>query len=191
MSAPAPHSSTVHAPSHAVTRPLFSLDAGWLFLIAGIAVIAATVLIPAAADLDEAYWQRNKALAIERHRLDRLERYGQYLSAVQRGDEDVTLSLMATQLNRSPVSRVPLTPVIEPGRTNASPFPSLEPDPLQLPDRLPLQKHPSMLLRLTTNDHQRLWLMAAGVVCMLIGLLPPVVRRWDRDEDEPGEVAEQ
>ncbi len=175
--------SALHAPSHTVTRPLFRFDAGWLFLIAGITALAATVLIPAAADLDEARWQRNKALAIERHRIERLERYGQYLAAVQRDDEDVTLTLLATQLNLSPVARIPLTPVADPGRTNASPFPSLEPDPLRLPERSPLQEHPSILLKLTTSDHHRLWLIAGGVLCTLIGLLPPVVRRWDRAEE--------
>lgn len=179
----APAVAAVHAPTVAVKRPLFRLDAGWLFLAAGVAVIAATVLIPAAADLDEAHWQRNKALAIERHRLERLERYAQYLAAVQRGDEDVVLSLMATQLNRSPIARVPLTPVSEPARTSASPFPALEPDPLTLPERMPLQKNPSLLLRLTTNDHHRLWLIAGGVFCVLIGLLPPAVRRWDREDE--------
>ncbi len=168
----------VHQPSHAVTRPLFRLDAGWLFLTAGLALVATTVLIPAAADLDEARWQRDKALAIERHRLDRLERYGKYLAAVQRADEEVVLSLMATQLNRSPVGRVPIMPVDEPARTSASPFPTLEPDALVLPERYPLQQRPSLLLRLTTSDHHRLWMIAAGVLCVLVGLLPPAKREW-------------
>lgn len=170
-----------HPPSHTVApthKPLFRLDPGWLFLLAGLTLVASTVLIPAAADLDEARWQRDKALAIERHRLDRLQRYGKYLAAVHRGDEDVTLSLMATQHNRSPVGRVPLMPIAEPGKTSASPFPTLEPEPLVPPERTPTQQHPSLLLRLTTNDHHRLWLIAAGVVCVLIGLLPPAVRNW-------------
>lgn len=173
--------STVHPPSHQVTRPLFRLDAGWLFLIAGIALLGATVLVPAAADLAEAEYQRNRALAIERHRLDRIERYGQYLAAVQRGDEDVRLSLMAMQLNRSPVDRIPLMPDPEPAKTSASPFPALEPPPLTMPERADSQKDPSILTRLTTNDHRRLWLIAGGVVCVLIGLLPPIVRKWDAE----------
>jgi hypothetical protein len=173
-----PRKSAVHGPSHEVARPLFRFDPGWLFLIAGIAAVGATVLVPAAADLDEARWQRNKALAIERHRLERLDHYGKYLAAVQRADEDVVLSLTATQLNRSPVGRIPLLPVPEPGRTSASPFPALEPGPLKEPDRLPLQRNPSLLQRLTTSDRHRLWMLAGGMLCMLIGLLPPVIRRW-------------
>ena len=34
--------------------PLFRLDAGWLFLAAGLALLAATVLIPAHDDLQQA-----------------------------------------------------------------------------------------------------------------------------------------
>lgn len=176
--------STVHGPSHAVTKPLFRLDPGWLFLIAGIALVGSTVLIPAMNDLDEARWQRNKALAIERHRLERLERYAQYLAAVQRQEEDVVLSLMATQLNQSPAARVPLMAETDPSRTTASPFPGLEPPPLEDPERSPLQRRPSLLLRLTTSDTHRLWLIAAGVVCMLVGLLPPSVRKWGGEDEE-------
>lgn len=159
-----------------IPRPLFRLDAGWLFLLAGLAVLAVTVLIPATRDLEEARWQRNRALAIERHREQRLNRYGQYLSALQRGEEDVVLSLMATQLNVSPVGRVPLLDEGDPGRVNASVFPSLEPDPVELPANPEAARKPSILTRLTTNDHHRLWLLAGGVVCVLIGLLPPVMR---------------
>lgn len=172
----APHRHEVADDAAPALRPLFRLDAGWLFLLAGLAVLSVTVLIPAARDLEEARWQRNRALAIERHREQRLNRYGQYLSAVQRGEEDVVLSLMATQLNVSPVGRVPLLDEGDPGRVNASVFPSLEPDPVELPARPDADKKPSILTRLTTNDHHRLWLLAGGVVCVLIGLLPPVMR---------------
>jgi len=185
-----PPPPTIHAAARARPRPLFSLDAGWLFLIAGIAVVGATVLVPAAADLEEARWQRNKALAIERHRSERLERYGKFLAAIQRSDDDVVLSLMATQLNRSPTARVPLTPVAEPGRTSASPFPMLEPEPLEMPARARLHEKPSLLMRLTTDDHHRLWMLAGGMVCMLIGLLPPVVRRWPAGANESATTGE-
>jgi hypothetical protein len=170
---------TVHAPSHELAprpRPLIRIDPGWLFLMAGLALVAATVLIPAGNDLEDARWERNKALAIERHRVQRLERYGQYLAAVHRGDEDVMLSLVATQLNMSPIERVPLMAVPDPLDTSASPFPALEPEPLVLPPKPRPDTAPSLLTRLTTDDRHRLWLIAAGVVCILIGVLPPLAR---------------
>jgi hypothetical protein len=153
-------------------RPLIRLDPGWLFLIAGAAVVACTVLIPAQRSLDNAGWERDRAKAIENHRVERLERYAAYLDALNRGDESVLLSLAATQLNMSPEDRVPLTQPDDPSLTSASVFPPLEPPPLDLPPRPEKAKTPSLLERLTIGDTSRLWLMALGLICMVWGLLP-------------------
>jgi hypothetical protein len=153
-------------------RPLIRLDPGWLFLIAGATVVACTVLIPAQRSLDNAQWERDRALAIENHRVERLERYAAYLDALGRGEESVLLSLAATQLNMSPEDRVPLTLPDEPALTSASVFPSLEPPPLNLPPRPEKARSPSLLERLTIGDTSRLWLMALGLICMVWGLLP-------------------
>lgn len=174
MAMPTVHAPHIAASSRPRPRPLFRLDAGWLFLIAGLAVVSATILIPASLDLSESRWQKDKALAIERHRQTRLERYGQYLAAVQRGDDDLMLSLMATQLNMSPAARVPLMPPEDPRAVSASPFPGLEPEPIDLPERPAWESNPSLLVRLTTNDRHRLWMLASGAVCILIGVLPTI-----------------
>ncbi|MBY0311483.1 MAG: hypothetical protein K2W85_05395 [Phycisphaerales bacterium] len=155
-----------------LSRPLIKLDAGWLFLIAGLGVLAATVLIPARHDLDLARWQRDRAGAIEKHRLDRIERYGSYLRAVEKDEECVVLTLAAVQLNRSPVDRVPLDVRAEPGNTSASVFADLEPPPPVLPEKPVVSERSSILARWTINDRTRLWLLAGGVLCVLIGLLP-------------------
>ena len=156
--------------------PLFRLDAGWLFLLVGLAVLAATVLIPAQHDLDLACWQRDRAAAIEKHRLTRLEHYGQYLRAVQGGDESAVLSLAAIELNKSPVDRVPLHPRQDPSNVSAAVFPHLEPAPVELPPRPVVSAQSSILARWTIDEHTRLWLLGAGVLSMLIGLLPPATR---------------
>lgn len=172
-----PHPPHAHPAGRAPHRPLIRLDPGWLFLIAGLAIVACTVLIPADADLEAARWERNKALAIERHRLARLDRYGQFLAAVLKGDEDVALSLTATQLNLSPADRIPLMVAPEPLAVSASPFPSLEPPPLELPPPPGAEHPPSMLARLATSDRHRLWLISGGVLCVLIGVLPGIPLR--------------
>lgn len=161
--------------------PLFRFDPGWLFLLSGLAIIAAVSLIPAQHDLQQALWQRDRALAIEGHRLQRLERYAAYLAALRDNDQSVLISLAATQLNVSPVDRIPLEPMGEIARTSASVFPSLEPDPLKLPLKPPAeddsQRHKlSILERLSINDSSRLWLIAAGMLCTLLGLLPATTR---------------
>lgn len=152
--------------------PLVRFDPGWLFLIVGIATIAATVLIPAERDLEKTRWERDKSLAVERQRRQRVTNYGEYLAAVNRQDESVVLSLAAVQLTKSPAGRVPLTDAPDPSRTSASVFPALEPPPLQEPARPWTLRRPSALERWTTATGPRLWLLAGGVMCVLIGLLP-------------------
>lgn len=182
MNDPAESQSLAHEPVSArPPRPLFSariptplvrFDAGWLFLIVGVATIAATVLIPAERDLERTRWERDKALAVERQRRERVTNYGEYLAALDRHDEAVMLSLTSVQLTKSPGDRVPLADAPDPARTSASVFPALEPAPLVEPVKAWTLRRPSALERWTTNAGTRLWLLAGGVLCVLIGLLP-------------------
>jgi hypothetical protein len=159
------------------TGPISRVDAGWLFLVAGLALIVCTVLIPAADDLDEAIWQRDRARALERHRIQRLDRHTVFLEAIDARDPDLILSLASTQLNQIPADRRPLevTAGID---GSASVFPALEPPDLTLPER---KRVDSTLARLTVNPRSRLWLLAAASVSVLIGLLPPATRRSGND----------
>lgn len=52
--------------------PLFRFDAGWLFLVAGAALLCATVLLPAFDDLTDAENSRDAALALEAYQSQRL-----------------------------------------------------------------------------------------------------------------------
>jgi hypothetical protein len=145
------------------------LDPGWLFLLAGLAVLGATVLIPAEDDLAKARWQRDRALAIEAHRAARISRYEEYLAALDNRDPSLVLSLAESQLNQIPADRAPLPGYVPSGTADASVFPSLEPPPFELPER---RRIGSILERWTTDNGSRLWLIAAGAACLLIGLLP-------------------
>ncbi|HVZ33635.1 MAG TPA: hypothetical protein VG963_14485 [Polyangiaceae bacterium] len=165
-------SSSEEAARPFLPKALVGLDAGWLFLLVGIVTLATTIIIPAQEDLKQADWQRDKAVAVERHRHERVKRYGDYLAAVNRGDECVVLSLLATQLNKSPADRVPLDPPNDPSTTSASVFPGLEPEPFHEPPPPDAGIQPSILQRWTTSDRDRVWLLAGGIMCTLIGLLP-------------------
>lgn len=157
------------------------LDPGWLFLIAGVAIVSATVLIPAQRDRDEARWYRDRVAAVEEHRQQRLQRYDRYLKALRGGDETLVLSLAATQLNQAPENMEPLIAPSKLAARPASPFAALEPEALVLParpERLdPESPNLSMLERWATNERSRLWLLAGGALCILIGLLPMSTRR--------------
>lgn len=149
------------------------LDPGWLFLISGLVILAATVLIPAKNDLDEARFYLDRALAVEKHRLDRIERYVGYLDALDKGDEGTILALAAMQVNKTPDGNVLLMPE-EPSRRSASVFSQLEPPPMVLPER---RVERSRLETWCLSDTPRLIMTAAGAMCVLIGLLPPTLKK--------------
>lgn len=159
-------------PTPVLERAAGWLDPGWLFLLPGLAILAATVMIPAGNDLDEARLAREKALVAEAHSAKRLENYTTYLDALRRGDEPLALALAATHLNLAPEGRTVLAMPDE--RSDANPFPALEPGP---PPQVTLLIPDTVLQRWTNDDRTRLWLTAGGAMCVLIGLLPPTTRR--------------
>jgi len=140
-----------------------------LFLIAGVALLSATVLIPAQRDLDEAQWHAQRAVAVERYRTDRLERYSAFRDALDRRDTPLVLGLLQTQLHLSPVDRTPLVDMAGGGSLSGSVFARIEPrfEPIAAPE--PMR---SALGRLATGERSRLWLVVIGAVLMLVGLLP-------------------
>lgn len=171
MRADADTTSTAAADSG--PRPLF--DPGWLFLIAGLGILGATVLIPAADDLDDARLLRDRALARESHRQERIQRYQGYLGALDERQPTLVYSLAASQLSLMPSDRALIAAPATDARTrSASVFPALEPPPLVLPER---EHHASTLEKLATSSKSRLWLIAGGVVSVLVGLLPGARKR--------------
>jgi hypothetical protein len=150
-------------------RPLFRLDPGWLFLLSGIALVSATVLIPAFDDLRKAEWNRDRARAVENYRKARLSNYSEYLDAARHEDRTLVVSLAATQLNLAPADKQAMLDTTQVGLPPVDIFSPLE----------PAFKHPptpaaprSTLQRWATDSHIRPWLLGAGGLFMLIGLLP-------------------
>jgi hypothetical protein len=160
---------TGNAAEPAPPSPLATLDPGWLFLIGGLVLLAATLLIPAFDDLHEVRWQRDRALAVEEHRLARLERYGNYLGALEREEPALIMSLAASQLNQIPEGREAILEAPLDASSSASVFGALEPAQARLPER---RRVGSLLERLATGERTRPWLFAAAGVCLLVGVLP-------------------
>lgn len=150
-------------------RPIDRFDPGWLFLIAGLVLLGFTVLIPAQDDLAEARWQRDRAVAIEAQRKERLFKHERYLAALESREPTVVKALAASQLNLVPAGTGAIVEVDDPATSNASVFPSLEPAPITLPE---LRRVDSRLGRWARDRDSRLWLIAAGSMMVLIGVLP-------------------
>ena len=166
MSAPTPQSRS-NAPRRG---GLFRFDAGWLFLLSGLVVMCAAVLIPAHDDLASTLYERDRARAIESWHAQRVENYAEYLDALRDGDETLVLSLAAMQLNMIPAGTTPLVTSVRPQATSASVFPELEPA-FEHPDAP--QFYDSALRRWATDSRHRLWMIAGGALLVLFGLLPP------------------
>lgn len=153
------------------------IDPGWLFIIAGMGLIGSSLLIPAVDGLADARHLRDRALAIEQHRLDRILRHEEFLEGLHAKDPTLALSLAASQLNQIPIDRKPMpissesaASLDEPlGLSDASVFPALEPPPLELPTR---QRANSLLEQLVLSPKTGLWVGLSGAVCVLVGLLP-------------------
>lgn len=145
------------------------LEPEWLFLLAGVALVSATVLLPAARDLADLRWQRDVELAAERHQRERLFRHERYALALTARDPRVVRALASAQLNKTPDGRTPLVLA-----SSAQRGPSLEPPPI------PMRARPQGASRLeswATDRHGRLWLIAGGALCILLGVLPRAGRR--------------
>jgi len=157
-------------PRHWITP---SIDSGWLLLLAGVALLAAALLIPAADELSEARWQRDRTIALERAHLERLDRHRTYLEALLADDPGLARSLAVSQLNLVPEDRAAIDSVnvIEP---STDVFAALEPAPPVLPVH---GSSDSTLARLALGSTSRLWLIAIGALLTLIGLLPQSPRR--------------
>jgi ABC-type sugar transport system permease subunit len=147
-------------------RPL--LDAGWLFLVPGLVLIAMTVLLPALEDLEKARFYQQRLALLEQHRLMRLQNYTDYLKLIQQGDESTILSLAAVQLNKAPEGKALLLPAGELASRSADVFARLEPPPMVLPE---WRKNRSTMENLAHDSESRVWVMLVGATLVLLGLL--------------------
>ena len=112
-------------------------------------------------------------------REERVARYQAYLKALQDKDPDLIRGLAAIHLNLLPegVEPMPGSPALT--LLDADPLPALEP----AARRPPPMPTPRSRLETWALDHRtRLWLLAGGSLCMLLGLLPASTRGARRRE---------
>ncbi len=85
-----------------LTKPLVNIDAGWLFIIAGMTMIVAAMIIPPQMQLHDLE-QRVASLRVQEHRShERLRAYSDFLATLEEGDEVLIRRLVAAQLNLIP-----------------------------------------------------------------------------------------
>lgn len=159
-----------------LTRPLFYLDAGWLFVLAGIAVCAAGVLLPAQSDLEALQRQLHQLQSEENRAYARLKAHADFMDQVDRADPSLVRRLAAAQLNMLPEGD---TAVLLASSTS-SPVTSWIENTIDLDIRPPKPKPVSTLGR-WANGPNRLWFFGGGIMAVFVGLiLSPAPMRLKR-----------
>ena len=159
--------------------PLLASAPSWLFLVSGLVLAAATVLIPAERDRAQAAWQHERAQAIEQHARLRVARYEAAIDALDTRDP-VFLAHLRRQLDPDAATPTGSTLLI---RRGGGPLLGL--DPVFEPPAAPRPTN-STLATLVTSNRSRLWIIAAAALCLLLGVLPPAE---DVDPDPEPEEA--
>lgn len=145
------------------------VDAGWLYLLAGTALVSSMVLIGPADDLVQLRYRRDRLGALEDDAIAKLQAYETFLEAIDEADPMLVRRLAAAQLNLIPESSKPIGLIGTELDAHVDDW-IIEtlPPPMEV---APPQVKDSWLRRLSAGP-TRLWAMLAGVILIFIGLLP-------------------
>ncbi len=149
-----------------VTRPLFNPDPGWLFLVAGVALVVSAALIPEAEKVHAMRTQLAAIQAGERHNFARMQACSTFLDDLKAGDHGLVRRLAASQLNLMPRGETALLIA-----TSIDTTPSDWIEASVPPPEFQEGDYPDTLLSRWTLGPQRLWVIAGGVFAIFLGLI--------------------
>lgn len=170
-------SRTSHGEVPRRSRPLFEIDPGWPFVVAGLGLIVAGVLIPAQRDLHELRGSLEVHRALLEHSDRRLDAYDRFLVSVDEAEPQLVRRLAASQLNKMPADERPYLMLPSMNATVSDWIDASE--PLEVPSPAP---YPDTLLSRLATGPRRLWILASGVFLIFVGLVfgPSGARRIPR-----------
>jgi hypothetical protein len=148
------------------SRALFEIDPGWPFVVAGLGLIVAGVLIPAQRDLHELRGSLEVHRALLEHSDRRLDAYDRFLVAVDEAEPQLVRRLAASQLNKMPADERPYLMLPSMNATVSDWIDASE--PLEVPAPAP---YPDTLLARLATGPRRLWILASGVFLIFVGLV--------------------
>jgi len=165
-----------------ITKPFFHFDPGWLFILSGLALCAAGILLPAQADVEALQRQLEQLRDEESRALARLKAHADFLDQVDRADPALIKRLAAAQLNLVPEGDRPVLRAT----SNTAPVTNWVDSTVSFDIRPPKPQPVSTLSRWATGP-QRLWMFGGGILAVFIGvLLSPESRGRFLYEEEAG-----
>lgn len=155
-------------------EPLVRIEPGWLFLVAGLALLVCTVLIPPADDLARLRHQKDRLAAQDQAVTNVLGAYVAFMDAIDQQDPDLIRRLAVTHRNLVPEGAVLLDAPAEGVAASVDRWILATAPP---PPSVGEFKLKDSWLRRLCDGPNRLWTIGAGIVAVFIGLLP--ARRHD------------
>ena len=154
------------APFEARPVPLFRIDPGWPFVIAGLLLLVAGVLIPAQRDLHELSNSLAIHKAVEDRTVRQLAAYDRFLTDLDAAEPQLVNRLAASQLNLMPKDErsMLLVPTLNSTVTDWIE----DSEPMVMPTT---SAYPDTLLSRLATGPRRLWVLAAGAFLVFVGLM--------------------
>jgi hypothetical protein len=154
-----------------IGRASILFDPGWLFVLAGLVLVASATLVPATYDLWVMRTQLRHLDAQERENCNRLEAYSRFVQELDAADPQLVRRLAASQLNLVPRGERPVIVAASAGQT-----PIEWADATVEPVRASVVPFPDSLLSRLTLGRKALWIAGAGAMCIFLGLLSAPLR---------------
>lgn len=155
----------VHSSHNPQGSPLARLSPGWPFLLAGLAVVAAVMLVPAWRDVQNVRLERDDLQSVVQYEARRVAATESMLASLESGDPALRRRLVGWQLNLLPKGNVAIGRDVHAGGVlgwiDATVEPVVASSPTAVVSRL----------ESIVSGPARLWMLSAGVLLVFVGLV--------------------
>ncbi len=148
-------------------NPRAIVDAGWLYVMAGLAVCGAALLVPAQQDLAAVEAQQLQMAAHESLSTRRMVAYDRVLQGLLDKDPDLMGRVATSQLNLLPEGDVPVLLDTSSDETVVDQWVR---DATRQEIVAPMVERQTLLSRLSSGPYRSL-LIASGVFCLFMGIM--------------------
>jgi hypothetical protein len=152
-------------------RPTVLFDPGWLFVVAGLVLVASSALVPATYDLWIMRTQLRHLEAEAQENDRRMAAYSSFIHDLDRADPQLVRRLAAAQLNLVPRGE---RAILVAGTARRNPVDWV--DATVTPVVAKVVPFPDSLLSRLTLGRKSLWIAGAGAMCIFLGLLSAPLR---------------